>query len=179
MIFSESSLNFYRKALNFSLEYRTVMLEGSQRIRRYQIEQIESAISDYSKLSQNLDKGSNSDQLLTTSSELASGQLERIIGYWNGLTNALGQNQIELAGVFQSKAQEATEGLKHQVEQAPAAIPSPFAATMKMMSDVMQNTLGSVQQPMPWATNAAASNGAQRASQGKYQKARGQSSQHH
>ena len=98
MLFSESPLNFYRTALNFALEYNHVLMQANLRIRRYQIEQIEAAVADYSELSEKLGKDSNQEQLLNAGPELAASQLERTLCYWNALTNVLGQNQLELNG---------------------------------------------------------------------------------
>ena len=149
MILSESSLSFYRTALSFALNYNNVLLQSAQRIRGCQIEQIDSALADCSKLSKKLEKSSNPEQMLTMGSELASGQVERTNAYLNSLSNVLGQNQLELAGVFQSRTVDLADGLKHQLEQTPDAIPVPFAATLKMMADVVHNTMNTAQQFMP------------------------------
>ena len=60
MIFSESSLTFYRTALNFSLDCNNVLLQGACRVRSYQIEQIEAAMADCGMLSKKLEKALNS-----------------------------------------------------------------------------------------------------------------------
>ena len=177
MIFSESSLNYYRTALSFALNYNNVLLQSAQRIRGCQIEQIDAALADYSKLSKKLEKSSNPEQMLTMGSELASGQVERTIAYWNSLSNVLGQNQLELAGVFQSRTVDLADGFKHQLEQTPAAIPVPFAATLKMMADVVHNTMSTAQQFMP--ANASTNGAAQHTGRGKSQETRAQYSQHH
>ena len=177
MILSEQSLSFYRTALSFALNYNNVLLQSAQRIRGCQIEQIDTALADYSKLTKKLEKSSNPEQLLTMGSELASGQVERSIAYWNSLTNVLGQNQIELAGVFQSRTVDLADGLKHQLEQTPAAIPVPFAATLKMMADVVHNTMSTAQQFMP--PNANGNGTTQHTGRGKSQDTRAQYSQHH
>ncbi|WP_309683620.1 hypothetical protein [Polaromonas sp.] len=149
MIVSESPPSFYRTALNFALEYNHVLLQGAQRVRRYQIEQIDAAMADYGKLSRKLDQAFNSEQLLTTGPELAVGQLERSLGYWNGLSSLLGQNQLELAGVFQSRTAELADSVKQQLDQASGAIPVPLAATLNRVAEVVHNTLITAQQLMP------------------------------
>lgn len=182
MIFSESSLGFYRTALKGVLDYNNVLLQGAQRVRQYQLEQIEAAMSDYGKLSGKLDKDSKPEQLLAAGSELAGGQMERSLAYWNGLSNALGQNQLELAGVLQSRTLALADGFKQQLDDAPAAVPVPGAATLKMVADMVHNSLSTAQQLVP----AAYSNGAQHAGRGKEQESRGkqqesraQRAQHH
>ena len=175
MIFSESSLTFYRTALNFSLDCNNVLLQGARRVRSYQIEQIEAAMADCSMLSKKLEKASNSEELLTFGSELLSDQIERTRGYWSGMSNALGQNQAELTGVFQSRAVELADGLKQQLDHTPAAIPEPLAATLKMVAEVVHNTLSTKQQPM----RSTHGNGAQHAGRGKHQDAGAQQARHH
>lgn len=164
MLFSESPLNFYRTALNFALEYNHVLMQANLRIRRYQIEQIEAAVADYSKLSEKLGKDSNQEQLLNVGSELAASQLERTLGYWNALTNVLGQNQLELAGVFQSRGVELSADLKQQIDQIPSAIPMPVGAVFKKANEVVHKTLRHEPQPV----HSIFANGAPYAGRGKH-----------
>ena len=163
MLCSASPLNFYRTALNFAVEYNNVALQGNLRIRRYQIEQIEAALSDYSELSEKLGKHSHQEQWLHVGAELAASQLERTLGYWNALSNVVGQNQLELAGVFQSGAVELPDGLKQKIDPIPSTIPMPVGAVFKK----------AMPQPMP----SIFANGAQYASRGKHREDRAQPAQ--
>lgn len=146
MNLSDSSLGFYRTALNFGLDCNNVLLQGAQRVRRYQIEQIDAALADYNGLSKKLEKSPTQEQLMAIGSDLAGNQRERCMGYWSGLSEALRQNQLELAGLFQSQALEFTDGLKQQLGETPTAMPEPVAATLKMVTEVMHNTLAAAQQ---------------------------------
>ena len=146
MNLSDSSLGFYRTALNFGLNYNNVLLQGAQRVRHYQIEQIDAALADYNGLSKKLEKSPTQDQLMAIGSDLAGSQRERCMSYWSGLSDALRQNQLELAGLFQSQALEFTDGLKQQLGETPTAMPEPVAATLKMVTEVMHNTLAAAQQ---------------------------------
>lgn len=175
MLFSESPLNFYRTALNFGVDYNNVLVQGNLRIRRYQIEQIEAAMSDYSKLSEKLGENSKQEQLLNISLEVAGSQLERNLCYWNALTNVLGQNQIELAGVFQSRAVELLDGFRQQMDQIPSAVPLPVDAMFKNATEVAHSILS--QQPHPQAVHSIFANGAQYAGRGKPGEHRGQPTQ--
>ena len=146
MNLSDSSLSFYRTALNFGLEYNNVLLQGAQRVRHYQIEQIDAALATYNGLSKKLQKAPTQEQVMAIGSDLAVSQRERCIGYMSGLSDALRQNQLELAGLFQSQALEFTDALKHQLDDTPPAMPEPVAATLKMVTEVMHNTLAAAQQ---------------------------------
>ena len=126
-------------------------------------------MSDYSKLSEKLGKDSNEEQLLNVGSELAAGQLERTLGYWNALTNVLGQNQIELAGVFRSRAVELSDGFKQQIGQIPSPIPLPVGV-FKKATEVVHNTLSHE----PQQEHSIFANGAQYAGRGKPRDGRAQ-----
>ena len=146
MNLSDSSLGFYRTALNFGLEYNNVLLQGAQRVRHYQIQQIDAALADYNGMSKKLQKSPTQEQLMAIGSDMAGNQRERCMGYWSGMSDALRQNQVELAGLFQSQALEFTDGLKHQLGETPTVMAEPVAATLKMVTEVVHNTLSAAQQ---------------------------------
>ena len=75
MNLSNPSLGFYRTALNFGLDCNKVLLQGAQRVRRYQIEQIDAALADYNGLSKKLQKSPTQEQLMALGSDLAGNQL--------------------------------------------------------------------------------------------------------
>lgn len=146
MNLSNPSLGFYRTALNFGLACNNVLLHGVQRIRHYQIEQIDAALADCNGLSKKLKKSPTQEQLMATGSDLAGSQRERCMGYLSGMSDALRQNQLELAGLFQSQLLEFTDGVKQQLDETPGAMPEPVSETLKMVTEVMQNTLAAAQQ---------------------------------
>lgn len=146
MVIAEPILNFYRTALNFSLHYNNVLLEGQQRIRQYQIDQIEASLADYASCYQKLENNADQAQLQEISAELARLQAERFISYWSGIANAFGQNQLELAGVCQSRAMDMARGLTEQVQQAPAVMPNPLMESFKIMAEAVGTTLTSASQ---------------------------------
>ena len=172
----ESSLSFYRTAWSFARNYNQVLLVSAQRIQGCQIEQIEAALANYSQLSKKLEKSSQPEQILTLGSDLASAQAERSKAYWNALTNVLGQNQVELAGVFQYRTVDLADSLTHQLEQTPAAIPVPLAAMLKTMADVVHNTLNTAQKFMP--SSASGEGAAERAGKSGPPKSRTQRTPH-
>ena len=165
MFFSESPLSFYRSALKLALDYNNVLMQGNFRIRRFQIEQIEAAMADYNKLSEKLGNDSNQEQFLNAGSELMASQLERTLGCWNALTNVLGQNQLELAGVFQSREVELSDGFKQQFDNLPSIIPMTGDAMFKNATEAAHSIMS--QQPQPQAVHSIFANGAQYAGRGK------------
>ena len=154
MVISEPILNFYRTALNFSLHYNNVLLEGQQRIRQYQIDQIEASLEDYASCYQKLENKADQAQLQEISVELARLQAERFIGYWSGIANAFGQNQLELAGVCQSRAMDMARGWTEEVQQAPAVMPNPLMESFKIMAEAVGTTLTSASQIAQEAADA-------------------------
>ncbi len=146
MVISEPLLNFYRTALNFSLHYNNVLLEGQQRIRQYQIDQIEKSLADYASCYQKLENNADQAQLQEVSADLARLQAERIIGYWSGIANAFGQNQLELAGVCQSRAMDMARGWTEQIQQAPAVMPTPLMESFKIMAEAVGTTMTNASQ---------------------------------
>lgn len=174
MFFSESPLSFYRSALKLALDYNNVLMQGNFRIRRFQIEQIEAAMADYNKLSEKLGNDSNQEQFLNAGSELMASQLERTLGCWNALTNVLGQNQLELAGVFQSRGVELSDGFKQQIGQIPlAATPMPVGAMFNKATEMAHNILSQQAQPL----HSMFANGAHYAGRGKPGDGRDQAAQ--
>lgn len=144
MNFSEPSLSYYRTALKWGLDYNNALLKSAERIRRYQMEQIESAMAQSTTLSSQLEEASTQEKLLAVGSQLSGDQLQRTIAYWSGLGNTIGQNQIELLGVLQGRALDLADGLKQGLDEAPATIPEPIVSTLRMVAEVARTTLGTM-----------------------------------
>jgi hypothetical protein len=141
MNLSEPSLSYYRMALKWGLDFNNTLLQGAQHVRRYQMEQIDAAMAQSATFSQDLEAASSQDELVAVGTQLTSGQWRRTMDYWGGLSNALGQNQVELLGAVQARALELADGLKQGLDEAPAAIPEPIASTLKLVAEVARTTL--------------------------------------
>lgn len=142
MNFFEHSLSYSRTALKLGLDYNGALLNGARRVRRYQMDQIESALAQSTTLSNQLEAASTQEQLAAVSTQLSSDQFQRAMSYWSGLSNTISQNQIELLGTLQGRALELADGLEKGLDKAPAAIPEPIASTLRLVAEVARTTLG-------------------------------------
>ena len=138
MNLSESSPNYLRLVTRWSLDLNSALLQGSQRVRQFQLEQIDAALARTEKLSKQLAETSTPDQQVATVAKLSSEQLQLTLGYWAGLYNTLGQNHIELMASMQSRAQELS---KQAAEGTPPVFPEPVASTMRLVAEMARTAL--------------------------------------
>ncbi len=159
---SDPVSSFYSAGLKQGLDFNQLLLQGAQRVRRYQMEQIDAALSECAALSEQVDAASNQDPsnqdpLHALWSSVAYRPVDRTINYWNGLCSVLAQNQIELAGECRSQVQHLAGGFMQRPEVAPAAVSDPMATTLKMMALMARSKLGNAP---PRGPNGAGLNGA-------------------
>ena len=106
-------------------------LQGAQRVRQHQLEQISAALSSYEHLSRQPDAVRDASGLQAMQQTLVSSQIERSMAYWSGLASMLGQNQIELAQEARSSALQMAECLCQSAgEMTPVTLLQPVASSL-------------------------------------------------
>jgi phasin family protein len=65
-----------------------------ERLQNQQLAAVRAAVEQQSKSSGDLGKAKTLDELIELQGRLAGAQFERLMGYWSGLYQAAGQNQM-------------------------------------------------------------------------------------
>jgi phasin family protein len=89
-------VDLYRAGLRSSVELMKASLEGMERLQNQQLAAVRAAVEQQSKSSGDLGKAKTLDELIDLQGRLAGAQFERLMGYWSGLYQAAGQNQMAL-----------------------------------------------------------------------------------
>jgi phasin family protein len=104
-------VDLYRAGLKSSVELLRASLEGVERLQNQHLAAIRSALEEQSKSSGELGEVKTLDQLMALQSKMAGAQLERVVGYWTGLFQAAGQNQMAAIGQMQNQMAQARDWL--------------------------------------------------------------------
>lgn len=121
--------NFYSVSHRAGLGLINTWLQGAQRVRQHQLEQIGAALSDYEHISRRSDVMHDASEWQVMQQALVGRHIEKGMTYWAGLITTLGQNQIELAQEMRSRALQVTECLCQSVGEVPPAVLPQFVAS--------------------------------------------------
>ena len=135
MNYSQPYLGFYAAALKSHLGIANTYLRGVQRIRQAQVEQI-SASSD--ECAQWLKKAESVDDftaLHSLQSDMISQHVERVTSYWNKVSHAMTQLQLELSGALQDCSATVTQDVRHQADLMQADLSQGAVGLFKPLLD--------------------------------------------
>jgi hypothetical protein len=125
----------YRASLKASCDATRASLEGAIRLRTKQLESIDDALIAHTRVCAEINAAKNMEQLTAASGKLASGQFESLIGYWNGIFEAIGESQTGVARLVQAQTEQLRDNFQHTLGAAPEA-PAPILAALQPLMDV-------------------------------------------
>ena len=123
--------DLYRAGLKSAADLMKTSLESAERLQNQNLVAIRTAIVEQSKSLSELGQAKSLDELMTLQAKIAGEQFERTMGYWTGLCQMAGQNQV--AAISQMQAQVASarnwleEAAKNAGAVASAAVRQPQA----------------------------------------------------
>ena len=151
----EQFFDFYRSTLKAASEATRASLEGAARLRRKQLANIDEALATHKRVLDDLDAAKDLDSLIAASGELASAQYQTLISYWNGIYEAVGVNQAEVARLVQLQVEHFRDEFPDTLIAAPA-VPPPVLAALKPLMEVASSAYALTARATAEATKLAA-----------------------
>jgi phasin family protein len=104
-------LDLYRVSLRSAADLMKASLESAERLQNQQLAAIRTALDQQAKSVSELGQVKSLDELMALQGKMAGAQFERVVGYWSGLAQAAGQNQMAVIGQLKSQLDQAREWL--------------------------------------------------------------------
>jgi len=131
----EQFLDFYRSTLKATSQATRASLEAAARLRRKQLANIDEALETHERVLAELESAQDLDTLIAASGELAGAQYQTLISYWNGIYEAVGVNQAEVARLVQLQVEHFRDEFPDTLIAAPA-VPAPVLAALRPLMEV-------------------------------------------
>lgn len=147
--------DFYRATLKATSDATRASLEGAARLRRKQLANIEEALATHSRVVTQLDAAKDLNQLIAASGELAGAQYQTLISYWNGIYEAVSENQADVSRLVQAQVEHFRDDFPSTLVAAPA-VPMPVLAALQPMMEVASTAYALTARATAEATKLAA-----------------------
>jgi hypothetical protein len=147
--------DFYRANLKAAGDATRASLEGSARLRKKQLEHIDEALVTHARLVAEIHAAKDIEALIAASGKLAGAQYRSLIGYWNAIYEAIGENQAELSRLAQSQVEQ----LRGDIDGTLAAaqvVPVPVLAALQPLMEVASSAYALTARATAEATKLAA-----------------------
>ncbi len=138
---------FYSTGHKAGLDLMSTWLQGVQRVRQHQLEQVGAALADCERISTQSDPVRDASGLQAVQQALVRSHIERGTAYWYGLLDALHQNRLEWAEQMRSRMLQMAESLCQGINEMPAAIfPVPVASSLNAVIHAASVELSNAQE---------------------------------
>jgi hypothetical protein len=147
--------DFYRASLKATGSATRVSLEGTVRLRTTQLRVIDEALAEHARLTAQIDAAKGLEDLLAVSGKLAGAQYQTLISYWGAIYEAIGENQVEVARLVESQAEQIHFDLQGTLGTAPGN-PVPVLAALQPLMEVASSAYALTARATAEATKLAA-----------------------
>lgn len=147
--------DFYRASLKATGSATRVSLEGTVRLRTTQLRVIDEALAEHARLNAEIDAAKNLEDLLAVSGKLAGAQYQTLISYWGAIYEAIGENQVEVACLVESQAEQIHFDLQGTLGSAPGN-PVPVLAALQPLMEAASSAYALTARATAEATKLAA-----------------------
>lgn len=133
---NDKILELCRSGLLAMLDTVNSTLVGAERIRTQQLKAIKDALIDSVDTAKKIESAGNLEELLEVQANLARANIENVIGYWNGLSEAATMNYLDGTRQLQARIARIGEDFRNAAEASPAAgAETAMTAAFKSMLD--------------------------------------------
>src|SRR3954471_21630191 len=101
---NEKVIDLYRAGMQAMLDTTKASLEAAERLRQRQTAAVNAALSESTSSASRITEARDFDQLLAVQHSFANRQVERVMDYWSGVYQAIGESQVDLFRRVQSQA---------------------------------------------------------------------------
>ncbi|MGQ0545508.1 MAG: phasin family protein [Betaproteobacteria bacterium] len=112
--------DLYRAGLKNAADLLKASLESAERLQNQNLVAIRTAIVEQSKSLSELGQARSLDELMALQARIAGEQFERTMGYWSGLCQTAGQNQMAAISQMQAQVASARNWLEEAAKTAGA-----------------------------------------------------------
>ena len=127
--------DFYRASLKTTGDTARASLEAFVRLRKRQLECIEEALVTHASVLAEINAAKDISELISASGKLAGAQYQTLISHWNGICEAVGENQAEVSRLMQSQVEQIRDSFHNTLGAAPDA-PLPILAALQPLMEV-------------------------------------------
>lgn len=127
--------DFYRASLKTTGDTALASLEGLVRLRRRQLASIEEALVTHAGVLAEINAAKDISELVAASGKLAGAQYQTMISHWNGICEAVGENQADVSRLMQSQVEQIRDSFRSTLGAAPEA-PLPILAALQPLMEV-------------------------------------------
>ena len=110
--------DLYRAGLKSAADILKASLEGAERLQNQNLVAIRTAIVEQSKSLSELGQAKSLDELMALQAKIAGEQFQRTMGYWSGLCQTAGQNQMAVISQMQAQVASARNWLEDAAREA-------------------------------------------------------------
>ena len=147
--------DFYRASLKATGSATRVSLESAVRLRTSQLRYIDQALAEHARLNAEIDAAKGLEDLVAVSGKLAGAQYQTLISYWGAIYEAIGENQVEVARLVESQAEQIHYDLQGTLGTAPGT-PVPVLAALQPLMEVASSAYALTARATAEATKLAA-----------------------
>jgi phasin family protein len=122
--------DIYRAGLKSAADVLKASLESAERLQNQNLVAIRTAIVEQTKSVSELAQAKSLDELMALQAKIAGAQFERTMGYWSGLCQTAGQNQMAVIGQMTEQLANARTWL-NEAYAAGASAASAASATVR------------------------------------------------
>lgn len=147
--------DFYRASLKATGDATRVSLESVVRLRTKQLVCLDEALTTHARVSAEVNAAKSLDELIAASGKLAGAQYQSLLGYWNAICEAVGENQAEVSRLVQSRAEQIRGEFQNTLGDAPGD-PAPMLAALQPLMEVASSAYALTARATAEATKLAA-----------------------
>ena len=147
--------DFYRATLKATSDATRASLEGAARLRKKQLANIEEALATHARVVAELDAAKDLNELIAASGELAGAQYQTLLSYWNGIYEAVSENQADVSRLVRAQVEHFRDDFPSTLVAAPA-VPMPVLAALQPMMEVASTAYALTARATAEATKLAA-----------------------
>lgn len=129
-------VDFYRAGLKATGDMLRASLEGAERLRTQQLAAIGEALAAHEQSVAEISQAKGFEELFAVQAKIAGAQSQAVIGYWNGLYQAAGENQAEI----NKRVQAQVEQIRDNFQQALSAAPGGSVPMMQALQSLVDAT---------------------------------------
>lgn len=125
----------YRAILKATGDATRASLESAVRLRTKQLASIDEALATHARVVADINAAKGLDDLVAASGALAGAQFQALVSYWNGIYEAVGENQADVSRLIQAQVERMRDDFRGALGTAPE-LPVPMLSALQPLMEV-------------------------------------------